>query len=60
MIEAAPFRWYRLLRKWLYWKREKDWWDLPQDVRQRIELERDSDQKIISGWDDEQFMGEFT
>lgn len=58
-MENAPFRWYLRLRRWLYWKREKEWWDLPQEVRQRIELERDADRRIVTGWDDEQFTGEF-
>ena len=60
VFENAPFHWYRRLRKWLFWKRQKEWEDLPQEVRQRIELERDADKRIVSGWDDELYQGEFT
>lgn len=59
VFENAPFHWYRRLRKWLIWKREKDWYDLPLETRQRIELERASEKRVASGWEDEQFTGEF-
>jgi hypothetical protein len=60
VFENAPFRWYRRLRKWFFWKREKEWWDLPLDVRNRIELEKQADERIVGGWEDEMFRGEFT
>jgi len=59
VFENMPFHWYSKLRKWLFWKREKEWWDLPLEVRQKIELERESDRRIIGGWDDESFIGDF-
>lgn len=58
-FENAPFHWYVRLRKWFFWKRQKEWEDLPQEVRQKIELERQADKRIASGWDDELFQGEF-
>jgi hypothetical protein len=59
VFENAPFRWYRLLRKWILWKREKEWWDLPFETRQKIELEKTADERIVKGWEDESFSGEF-
>jgi hypothetical protein len=59
VFENAPFHWYWRLRKWYFWKREKEWWDLPLETRQKIELERDADRGIVKGWDDELLRGEF-
>lgn len=59
VFENAPFHWYVKLRKWLFWKRQKEWEALPMEVRERIELEHESKEKIVSGWDDEMFTGEY-